>query len=150
MKIWVDGDACPNPIIEILYRVSRRLGLSLTLVANHPVAVPGSDLIDFVLVKKGLDEADHYIVQHVAGDDLVITADIPLAARIVELGASGLNPRGEFYDKSNIRQRLSMRNFMEELRQGGVETGGPAALTRRDREHFANQLNAFLAQARQK
>ena len=147
MKIWVDGDACPNPIKEILYRAARRVEVPLTVVANHLVSIPGSDWIDFVLVKRGLDEADHYIVQHVKVEDLVITADIPLAARIVELGANGLNPRGEFYDRNNIRERLSLRNFMDELRQGGVETGGPAALNRRDRENFANQLNQFLSQS---
>lgn len=147
MKIWVDGDACPNPIKEILYRASRRVRVPLTVVANHEVSVPGSEWIDFVQVKSGLDEADHYIVQNVCPDDLVITADIPLAARIVEIGAKGLNPRGEFYDAVNIRERLSLRNFMDELRQGGVETGGPPALNRRDREQFANQLSQFLSRA---
>ena len=144
MRIWVDGDACPNPIKEILFRASRRLEIPLTLVANHPVSIPGCDWMNFVLVRSGLDEADHYIAQHVEADDLVVTADIPLAARIVELGARGLNPRGEFYDANNIRARLSMRNFMEELRQGGTDTGGPAPLSRRDRENFANRLNDYL------
>jgi uncharacterized protein YaiI (UPF0178 family) len=147
MKIWVDGDACPNPIKEILFRASRRLEVPLTVVANHVVAIPGSPWMNFVQVRSGLDEADHYIVQHVVPEDLVITADIPLAARIVEIGAKGLNPRGEFYDAGNIRERLSLRNFMDELRQGGVETGGPPALNRRDRENFANQLNQFLSRA---
>ena len=113
-------------------------------MANHPVSIPGCDWMNFVLVRSGLDEADHYIAQHVEADDLVVTADIPLAARIVELGARGLNPRGEFYDANNIRARLSMRNFMEELRQGGTDTGGPAPLSRRDRENFANRLNDYL------
>ncbi|MEM1238379.1 MAG: YaiI/YqxD family protein [Cyanobacteria bacterium P01_H01_bin.26] len=148
MKIWVDADACPNVIKEILYRAAKRLQIQLTLVANAPLQIPASDWIESVQVRSGLDVADSYIVQHMAPDDLVITADIPLAANVIEQGGYALNPRGEFYDDGNIRERLSMRNFMETLRNSGVETGGPPALNRRDREAFANQLDRFLAKTR--
>ena len=148
MKIWVDADACPNVIKEILYRVAKRLQIQLTLVANAPLQIPASAWIESVQVRSGLDVADSYIVQHMAPDDLVITADIPLAANVIERGGYALNPRGEFYDDGNIRERLSMRNFMETLRNSGVETGGPPALNRRDREAFANQLDRFLAKSK--
>ena len=146
MKIWVDADACPNVIKEILYRAARRLELPLVLVANVPLQIPGGANIEAVQVRSGLDVADNYIVQHMAPGDLVITADIPLAANVIEKGGYALNPRGEFYDQRNIRERLSMRNFMESLRSSGVETGGPPAMGRRDREAFANQLDRFLTQ----
>ncbi len=148
MQIWVDADACPNVIKEILYRAAKRLQIHLTLVANAPIQIPGYDFIEAVQVRSGLDVADNYIVQHMAADDLVITADIPLAANVIEKGGYALNPRGEFYDKRNIRERLSMRNFMESLRSSGVETGGPPAFNNRDREAFANQLDRFLAKKR--
>ncbi|MEO0349340.1 MAG: YaiI/YqxD family protein [Cyanobacteria bacterium P01_A01_bin.15] len=148
MKIWVDADACPNVIKEILYRAAKRLQIQLTLVANAPLQIPASAWIESVQVRSGLDVADSYIVQHMAPDDLVITADIPLAANVIERGGYALNPRGEFYDDGNIRERLSMRNFMETLRNSGVETGGPPALNRRDREAFANQLDRFLAKSK--
>ncbi|NEQ54420.1 MAG: YaiI/YqxD family protein [Leptolyngbya sp. SIO3F4] len=144
MKIWVDADACPNVIKEILYRASKRLQIRLTLVANTPLQIPGSSYIESVQVKAGIDVADNYIVQQVTSGDLVITADIPLAANVIEKGGYALNPRGEFYDKRNIRERLSMRNFMDSLRSSGVETGGPPAMNNRDREAFANQLDRFL------
>lgn len=145
MQIWVDADACPNVIKEILYRAAKRLQIHLTLVANAPMQIPGYDCIEAVQVRSGLDVADNYIVQHMATDDLVITADIPLAANVIKQGGYALNPRGEFYDERNIRERLSMRNFMESLRSSGVETGGPPAFSNRDREAFANQLDRFLA-----
>lgn len=145
MKIWVDADACPNVIKEILYRASKRLQIDLTLVANAPIQIPASPYIDSVLVRSGLDVADNHIVKHMTHGDLVITADIPLAANVIENGGTALNPRGEFYDVGNIRERLSMRNFMETLRSSGVETGGPPPLNHRDREAFANQLDRFLA-----
>ena len=148
MKIWVDADACPNVIKEILYRAAKRLQIQLTLVANAPLQIPASAWIEAVQVRSGLDVADSYIVQHMAPDDLVITADIPLAANVIERGGYALNPRGEFYDDGNIRERLSMRNFMETLRNSGVETEGPPALNSRDREAFANQLDRFLAKNR--
>ncbi|MEM7063658.1 MAG: YaiI/YqxD family protein [Cyanobacteria bacterium P01_B01_bin.77] len=144
MKIWVDADACPNVIKEILYRAAKRLKIPLTLVANVPLQIPASLYIESVQVRSGLDVADNYIVQQMTTGDLVITADIPLAANVIEKDGYALNPRGEFYDKRNIRERLSMRNFMESLRNSGVETGGPPALGSRDREAFANQLDRFL------
>ena len=148
MKIWVDADACPNVIKEILYRAAKRLQIHLTLVANAPIQTPAFSYIESVQVRSGLDVADNYIVQQMGAGDLVITADIPLAANVIEKGGYALNPRGEFYDKGNIRERLSMRNFMETLRSSGVETGGPPALSNRDREAFANQLDRFLAKGR--
>ena len=144
MQIWVDADACPVVIKEILFRAARRVEVKTTLVANQELQVPGSDYIDTVQVRSGLDIADNYIVQHLSPGDLVVTADIPLAAAAIEKGAYALNPRGEFYSESNIRERLSLRNFMEQLRSSGIETGGPAAFSRRDREAFANQLDRFL------
>ncbi|MEO1400715.1 MAG: YaiI/YqxD family protein [Cyanobacteria bacterium J06635_1] len=144
MQIWVDADACPNVIKEILYRAAKRVQIHLTLVANAPLQIPASPYIDSVQVRSGLDVADTHIVQHMAAGDLVITADIPLAANVIEKGGYALNPRGEFYSAGNIRERLSMRNFMESLRSSGVETGGPAAFSSRDREAFANQLDRFL------
>lgn len=145
MHIWVDGDACPNPIKEILFRAVRRVQIPMTLVANQMLQVPASPFIHTIQVKSGLDIADNYIYDQVKAKDLVITADIPLAARVIEKGAVSLNPRGEFYDAQNIRERLSLRNFMDELRAGGTDTGGPPAFSRRDREAFANQLDRLLA-----
>ncbi|MEM8611043.1 MAG: YaiI/YqxD family protein [Cyanobacteria bacterium P01_H01_bin.105] len=145
MQIWVDADACPNVIKEILYRAAKRLQIRLTLVANAPLQIPASTYIESVQVRSGLDVADNYIVQQMEPSDLVITADIPLAANVIEKSGYALNPRGEFYDAGNIRERLSMRNFMDSLRSSGVETGGPPAMSNRDREAFANQLDRFLA-----
>ncbi|MGD1940450.1 MAG: YaiI/YqxD family protein [Leptolyngbyaceae cyanobacterium] len=144
MQIWVDADACPKVIKEIIFRAARRVEVRTTLVANQALTIPASPYIDSVQVKAGLDVADGYIVQHLAPKDLVVTADIPLAAEAIAKGAYALNPRGEFYDEVNIRQRLSMRNFLDELRSGGVETGGPPPFNQRDREAFANQLDRFL------
>ncbi|NJL44783.1 MAG: YaiI/YqxD family protein [Leptolyngbyaceae cyanobacterium SM2_3_12] len=146
MEIWVDADACPGVIKEILFRAAKRVEIKTTLVANQELQVPGSPYIETVLVRSGLDVADNYIVQHLQPGDLVITADIPLAAAAIEQGAYALNPRGEFYSAGNIRERLSLRNFLDELRSGGVDTGGPPAFSRRDREAFANQLDRFLRQ----
>ncbi len=145
MQIWVDADACPNPIKEILFRAARRVGVQITLVANQFLQVPASPYISTVQVKAGLDVADGYIVQHLQPGDLVITADIPLAAEAIAAGGLALNPRGEFYTAATIRERLSLRNFMDELRSGGVDTGGPPAFNQRDRQAFANQLDRFLA-----
>jgi uncharacterized protein YaiI (UPF0178 family) len=144
MKIWVDADACPGVIKEILFRAAERAGVLTTLVANQSMRVPPSPLIRFMRVGSGFDEADKHIVSVVGADDLVITADIPLAAAVIDKGAHALNPRGELYTRDNIRERLSMRNFMDELRGSGVATGGPAALSPRDREAFANSLDTFL------
>jgi uncharacterized protein YaiI (UPF0178 family) len=145
MQIWVDADACPRVIKEILFRAARRVGVKTTLVANQPIEIPGSDYIEAVQVRSGLDVADGYIVQHLQPEDLVITADIPLAAAVIAGGGYALNPRGEFYTANNVRERLALRDFMTQLRSGGVETGGPPAFSPRDREAFANQLDRFLA-----
>jgi uncharacterized protein YaiI (UPF0178 family) len=145
MQIWVDADACPRVIKEILFRAARRVGVKTTLVANQPIEIPGSDYIEAVQVRSGLDVADGYIVQHLQSGDLVITADIPLAAAVIAGGGYALNPRGEFYTANNVRERLALRDFMTQLRSGGVETGGPPAFSPRDREAFANQLDRFLA-----
>lgn len=144
MQIWVDADACPNVIKEILFRAAKRVAIKTTLVANQELQIPASDYIDAVQVRAGLDVADGYIVQHLQAGDLVITADIPLAAAVIDKDGYALNPRGEFYSKANIRERLSLRNFMDELRSSGVETGGPPAFHQRDRQAFANQLDRFL------
>ncbi len=143
-QIWVDADACPNPIKEILFRAAKRLEILTTLVANQELQISASPYIKAVQVRSGLDIADQYIVQQLQPGDLVITADIPLAAEAITKGAVALNPRGEFYNEGNIRERLSLRNFMDELRSGGVDTGGPPAFSQRDRQNFANQLDRFL------
>ena len=145
MHIWVDADACPVVIKEILYRVAERTKLPLTLVANQWLKTPPYPSIRTIQVRKGFDVADNYIVDQVVAGDLVITADIPLAAGAIEKGALALNPRGELYTKENIKQTLDMRNFMETLRNSGVETGGPPAFNQADRQNFANQLDRLLA-----
>jgi uncharacterized protein YaiI (UPF0178 family) len=145
MQIWVDADACPNVIKEILFRAAERVQTSLILVANKTLRTPVSRYISSVLVGAGLDVADNAIVKGMESGDLVITADIPLASEVIGKGGHALNPRGEFYSKENIEERLTMRNFMDELRGSGVNTGGPATLNQKDRQAFANQLDLFLA-----
>ena len=145
MQIWVDADACPNAIKEILFRAAQRAQVPLTLVANQPMRTPPSRFIKAIQVPCGFDVADNRIVQQLEPGDLVITADIPLAALVVEKGGHALNPRGEFYTTENIRERLALRNFMDERRQAGVNTGGPAVLSLSDRQVFANELDRFLA-----
>ena len=145
MQIWVDADACPGAIKDILFRAAERERVQVTLVANTAMRIPSSPYLRRVQVPPGFDVADKHIVELLAPGDLVITADIPLAAAVIEKNAHALNPRGELYTKDNIRERLSMRNFMDELRGSGVSTGGPAALSQRDRQAFANSLDAFLA-----
>lgn len=145
MQIWVDADACPNVVKEILYRAAERLSVPTTLVANQYLNTPQSAVISSVQVGAGFDVADNYIVQKCHAGDLVITADIPLASEVIEKGAHALNPRGEFYTPENIRQRLNMRDFMDQLRSSGIDTGGPAKLNQNDRQLFANQLDRFLA-----
>jgi uncharacterized protein len=145
MQIWVDADACPVAIKEILFRAADRTGIRVTLVANQPMRVPPSANIRFLLVTAGLDVADQRIVELLEPQDLVITADIPLAAAVIAKHAHALNPRGELYTQENVRERLSMRNFMDELRGSGVATGGPPVFSQRDRQAFANSLDAFLA-----
>ncbi|MET0066235.1 MAG: YaiI/YqxD family protein [Candidatus Thiodiazotropha sp.] len=144
--IWVDADACPKVIKEILFRAAERVGVALTLVANQALPVPRSPYIRAVQVGAGFDVADNHIAQQVNPEDLVITADIPLAAEVIERGALALNPRGELYTEANIRQRLTMRDFMDTLRGSGIDTGGPAAFSQADRQAFANQLDRLLAQ----
>ncbi len=144
MHIWVDADACPGVIKEILYRAVQRTRIAMTLVANQPLKTPPSPLIRSIQVGAGFDVADNEIVARVQAGDLVITADIPLAADVIKKGALALNPRGELYTEQNISQRLSMRNFMDELRGSGVQTGGPPVLHQRDRQAFANQLDTLL------
>ncbi|MEL4281464.1 MULTISPECIES: YaiI/YqxD family protein [Shewanella] len=143
-KIWVDADACPNPIKEILFRAAERKSLPLVLVANQILRVPPSPYISQVRVGSGFDVADQYIVDHVEPTHLVITADIPLAAQVIEKGALALNPRGKLYTTDNIRQKLTMRDFMEDLRSSGVHTGGPDALSAADKQTFANSLDKWL------
>jgi hypothetical protein len=147
MQIWVDADACPGAIKDILFRAADRARVLTTLVANQSMRIPASPNIRFMQVPPGFDAADKRIVEVLAPQDLVITADIPLAAAAIEKGAFALNPRGELYTKENVRERLSVRNFMDELRSGGVATGGPAALSPRDKQAFANSLDAFLARS---
>ena len=145
MQIWVDADACPVVIKEIIFRAAERLKISTILVANQMLRAPPSRYIRAIQVPSGFDVADRYIVDQLATGDLVITADIPLASAIIERGAHALNPRGELYTVANIQERLTMRNFMESLRSAGVETGGPAAFNQADRQAFGNQLDRFLA-----
>ena len=144
MKIWVDADACPVVIKEILFKAAKRTQVEVTLVANQTIAVPNSPYINFVRVASGFDVADNEIVKRCEVGDLVITADIPLAAEVIEKGGHALNPRGEMYTTDNIKQRLTMRDFMDTLRSSGIQTGGPAALNKSDRQAFANQLDKFL------
>jgi len=145
MHIWVDADACPGVIKEIIFRAAERKQIQTTLVANQMLRTPPSRFIRAIQVAHGFDVADAHIVEQVVAGDLVITADIPLAALVIERGATALNPRGELYTTATIRERLTMRNFMEELRSAGVETGGPAAFNQADRQAFANQLDRLLA-----
>ncbi len=144
-QIWVDADACPRVVKEILFRAANRVGVALILVANQPVQVPKSPHIRSIQVGAGFDVADSHIVQQAQAGDLVITADIPLAAEVIAKGCLALNPRGELYTESNIRQRLNMRDFMDTLRASGVDTGGPAPFGQTERQAFANQLDRFLA-----
>jgi uncharacterized protein YaiI (UPF0178 family) len=144
-KIWVDADACPKVIKEILFRAANRVKITVTLVANQHIQVPNSAHIRSVQVAAGFDVADNHIVQQAVAGDLVITADIPLAAEAVAKGCLALNPRGELYTEENIRQRLNMRDFMDTLRSSGVDTGGPASFSQADRMAFANQLDRLLA-----
>jgi len=149
MHIWVDADACPVVIKEILFRAAVRTQTAVTLVANAPLRTPPSPYIKSMQVPSGFDVADNRIVELVATADLVITADIPLAAAVIEKGGYALNPRGMLYTVENIRETLSLRNFMADLRSSGVETGGPSTFTPSDRQAFANQLDRLLAQQKQ-
>lgn len=144
MHIWVDADACPVVIKEILFKAAQRTQLPMTLVANHAMRVPPAENIQFIQVTQGFDVADNEIVNRLEPTDLVITADIPLAAEVVAKGATALNPRGQLYTESNIRARLNMRDFMENLRSSGINVGGPPKLNQNDRQSFANELDRLL------
>ncbi len=145
MKILVDADACPNVIKDILFRASKRLNMQMILFANHALNLPKTPYIQFVQVSKGFDVADDEIIKRVLPGDLVITADIPLADSVIDKHATAINPRGMLYTKENIKQKLGMRNFMEELRGMGKITGGPASLNKQDLQEFSNKLDSFLA-----
>ena len=145
VSIWVDADACPKAIREILFRAAQRAQVPLTLVANHALPVPASPLIRMRQVERGFDVADDYIAQQVGPDDLVITSDIPLAAEVIDKGGHALSPRGERYTTNNIRQRLNMRDFMDTMRSSMEVGGGPPALGQREKQDFANALDRYLA-----
>lgn len=144
MKIWVDADACPVVIKDILFRAAERTKIQVLLVANRPMHTPRSEYIKSLQVQPGFDVADNEIVKRVSADDLVITSDIPLAAEVIEKGAHALNPRGELYSASSIKSRLNMRDFMDTLRSSGIHTGGPPPLSQSDRQTFANNLDKLL------
>ncbi|MGR9045955.1 MAG: YaiI/YqxD family protein [Gammaproteobacteria bacterium] len=146
MQIWVDADACPKPIKDILFRAANRTKTMTTLVANHTLPIPPSRHIKFLQVKSGYDAADNEIVKRLSPGDLVITGDIPLASEVIGKGGQAINPRGERYTSDTIKERLNMRDFMDTLRASGIDTGGPSALNARDVQAFANQLDRFLAQ----
>ncbi len=146
MKIWVDADACPGVVRDILFRAAVRTGTELTLVANQPLSAPAVDNITTLQVPRGFDAADDEIVRRLEPGDLVITGDIPLAAEVIEKGGHALSPRGELHTTENIRARLNMRDFLDTMRASGVDTGGgPAAFGQRDKQAFANSLDRFLA-----
>jgi|TARA_B110000046_G_C12889475_1_gene353687 hypothetical protein len=146
VKIYVDADACPTVIKDILYRVSQRTGIEVVLVANQPLSIPRIPTVRSILVSQGFDVADDHIVELVEADDLVITADIPLAAEVIDKGGKALNPRGELYTKANIKARLNIRDFMDSMRNSGVQVGGgPPPLNQKDRMEFANALDKYLA-----
>lgn len=144
MKIWIDADACPKVIKEVIYKAALRLQIPVCLVANSTMFVPPGPLFSLVTVDKGADVADQYIVEHVAENDVVITADIPLADLVVQKKGIAINVRGELYTEENIRERLSVRDFMKELRDSGLDTGGPASFGPKDKENFTNSLNRIL------
>ncbi len=145
MQIWVDADACPKVIKDILFRAAERTGVSVTLVANRPIAPPRFNNVKAIRVRAGFDEADREIVNLAQPGDLVITADIPLAADVVEKGCQALDPRGEQYTAESIPERLATRNLMDQLRSEGLETGGPPAFGTANRQSFANALDRWLA-----
>lgn len=145
MPVWVDADACPNVIKEVLFRAAERTQTPVTLVANQNIRVPPSRFIRAMRVPAGFDVADNEIVRLCERGDLVITADIPLAAEVLAKGAAALNPRGELYSEATIKERLTMRDFMETLRSSGIQTGGPDSLSQRDRQRFAAELDKWLS-----
>jgi uncharacterized protein YaiI (UPF0178 family) len=146
IKIFVDADACPGTVKEILYRISQRTGIEVILVANQPLSTPRIPTVRSIQVSQGFDVADDHIVTLVEKDDLVITADIPLAAEVIDKGGKALNPRGELYTAANIKARLNMRDFMDSMRNSGVQVGGgPPPLSQRDKMEFANAIDRYLA-----
>ncbi len=145
MKIWIDADACPKAVKEVIFKFSSRFQIEVCLVANSYMNIPHTPLISFVKVDSGADVADIYIADHVSEIDLVITADIPLASEVVKRGAMAINPRGELYDEENIGERLSMRDFMKDLRDGGLITGGLSSYSQKDKIEFSNSLNRILS-----
>jgi uncharacterized protein len=146
MKMWVDADACPNTIKEILFRAAIRTKTKLILISNHAISTPASPFISKIQVIAGFDVADNKIIQILESGDLVITADIPLADAVIDKAGIALNPRGELYSKENIKERLSLRNFSADLRSSGVQTGGPSALSKNQIQRFANALDLILSQ----
>lgn len=149
MKIWVDADACPVVIKEILFKAAERTSTQMTLVANHPIRTPPSKVINFMQVTSGFDVADDEIVKRVQAGDLVITSDIPLASEVIDKSAQALSPRGELYTQANIKSRLNIRDFMDTMRASGIQTGGPATLSQSDRQAFANHLDTILTRYQQ-
>ncbi|MEQ3634838.1 YaiI/YqxD family protein [Alcanivorax sp.] len=147
VHIWVDADACPRPVKEVLFRAAQRAQIACTLVANQHIAVPRTPLICSIQVGQGFDVADNEIVQRCEPGDLVVTQDIPLAAEVVEKGAEAVTPHGHWLDKDTVRERLNMRDFMEEMRSAGMQTGGPASYSNQDKGRFANALDRWLARA---
>ncbi len=145
MKIWVDADACPVVIKEILFKAANRTHISITFVANHWLTIPPSPFLDFLQVGQGFDVADNEIVKRLTAGDLVITSDIPLADEVITKGGLALSPRGEAFTAENIKPKLNMRDFMETMRSSGVQTGGPPPLNQTDRQAFANQLDRWLS-----
>lgn len=150
MKIWIDADACPNVIKEIIFRASTRTGTKVVVVANQPIKIPLTGLVSTIQVPRGFDMADSRIVDDMVAGDIVVTADIPLADEVINKGGSALNPRGELYTKENIKDRLATRDLMAELRDSGMISGGPKTLGLTDRQAFANKLDALLARALKK
>ncbi len=146
MKIWVDADACPVVIKEILFKAAERTRVETTLIANQPIRIPASKYIKFYQVPSGFDVADDEIVRRSSSGDLVITSDIPLAAEVIEKGAHALSSRGELFTTENIKARLNIRDFMDTMRSSGIQTGGPPALNQSDRKAFADHLDKFLQQ----
>jgi uncharacterized protein YaiI (UPF0178 family) len=144
MKLWIDSDACPRPVKEVVFRAGERLDLEIVVVANSYQNLPRTGRVKFVQVEKHLDAADAYIVQNLEVEDVIITADVPLAGLVVEKGAVAINPRGELYTAANVSERLSIRNFMQDLRSFGAQTGGPASYSDRDKHKFASTLDAIL------
>ena len=150
MKIWVDADACPVVIKDILFKAANRAQIVTTLIANHYIKIPPSPFIKFVQVQSGFDIADDEIVKRVQKNDLVITSDIPLADEVITKLALALSPRGELYSKENIKSRLNIRDFMDTMRASGIHTGGPSALSQTDRQHFANHLDRIIQHVQKK